>query len=550
MNDKNSVSGFSAPKVSFALLILLCALFSFVFGACVPKQQNQEMAENSLLGKDEAGIFNESGYPVVKEPITLQTIYAKDSWHGDLNQMPTLLRLQEKSGIALDIEQISGGSAYNEKVNLMFAGGDLPDFLSSGTPSNLSAYAELLRPLAGYIDAYMPNLSQFFAQRPDYRKMLKLADGNIYQLPMVQEFLQRETPIQVFINKKWLDALGLAVPQTTAEFYEALKAFKEQDPNGNGKNDEIPISLLGDGWTPRRELHTLAGSFTFPFDGDYLKVDAAGKVQFVPIVEAEGFQNFVEWWGKIYQEGLADTEIYTQNESILAGKAGILGAFTAWFDENVVGNEAVADYVMVNPLRGPDGKQQAMRARNVMSGRTFALSAQNSYPAATMRLMDMGYEPDFAWQIIHGPWDIVLQRDADGKVSTLPPQDGLSDDEWRYANTPGYGWPYGLLSTEYENWSGANNVQRKALRHKALVPFLPPAQAYLPVLNFTIEENNELAVVSTDVKDFFRQQYVGWITQGTDVREAWPGFVEQLKRIGVERYVEIHQAAYDRYISE
>ena len=58
MNDKNSGAGFSAQK--FALLILLCALLSFVFGACTPKQQIRDATENSFLGK--ADIF--SGYPI------------------------------------------------------------------------------------------------------------------------------------------------------------------------------------------------------------------------------------------------------------------------------------------------------------------------------------------------------------------------------------------------------------------------------------------------------------------------------------------------------
>ena len=546
--NQNLKGQFLAAKIWQTLLIprlsgLLLAVL--LFGACAPKQTEQE-ASDSLLGKAEADIFNESGYPIVKEPITLKTIYAKQATHGDLDQMPTLVRLQEKSGIALDIEQIPG-NAYNEKVNLMFASGELPDFIPSWGPSNLISYLDLLRPLAGYIDTYMPNLASFFAKRPDYRKMLKMPNGEIYQLPMVAENLQFETPYQMFINKKWLDALNLEVPQTTDEFYEALKAFKEQDPNGNGKNDEIPITYTGTG------EFEFVGSFTFPFEnGSYLKVDAADKVQFVPITEEEGFLDFVEWWQKLYQEGLVDPEVYTQDGAVYyaKGKTDPLGAFREWFDENVVGNEAVADYVMVNPLRGPDGKKQAMRARNIMSGRTFLLSAQNPYPASTMRLMDMGYEPDFAWQITYGPWDIVLERAADGKISALPPRDGLSEDEWRYANTPGYAWPYGLLSNEFENWLGPNNDQRKALRHKALVPFLPPAESYLPVLNFTMEESNELGVVSTDIGDFFKQQYVNWITQGTNVREAWPDFVEQLKRIGVERYVAIHQAAYDRYISE
>ena len=58
-----------------------------------------------------------------------------------------------------------------------------------------------------------------------------------------------------------------------------------------------------------------------------------------------------------------------------------------------------------------------------------------------------------------------------------------------------------------------------------------------------------LAILQTDINDYFKQQYANWITQGLDVREAWPGFVEQLETIGIARYVEIYQEAYDRYIA-
>ena len=47
---------------------------------------------------------------------------------------------------------------------------------------------------------------------------------------------------EIWINKEWLDKLGLAVPTTTDELYNVLKAFKTQDPNGNGKADEIPLT--------------------------------------------------------------------------------------------------------------------------------------------------------------------------------------------------------------------------------------------------------------------------------------------------------------------
>ena len=535
---KKTIAPFRAKTVA------MLACLSMLLAACTPKDQS---TETSLLGEAETDIFNETGYPIVKEPITLKTVYPKQASHGNLDQMPTLQLLQEVSGIKLDIEQIPG-PGYDTKISLMFAGGELPDFIPSWGPNNLINYIELLRPLGRYIDSYMPNLRNIFAQRPDYRKGLQLSNGEIYQLLMVAENVNIQTPTNLFINNKWLNALGLAIPETTDEFYEVLKAFKEGDPNGNGKADEIPIASGGLG------EFSFTGSFLFPLQPyalNYLKVSPEGRIEFVLFTEAEGFQQFAEWWQKLYQERLVDIESYTQAGSVLSSKVkeGVIGVFGAWFDENMAGTEGVQDYTLLKPLRGPDGLEQWPRMR-LEAGSTFMLPKSNAYPASTMRLMDMGYEPDYAWQIVQGPWDIVLERTGQGKVRAISAPEGLSDDEWRYQNTVGYAWPYALLLDEYANWIGPQTERRKTERHYVLEPFLPPAEAYVPRLNFTMEEQTELSVLSTDITDFIKQQYVGWITQGDDIRKGWPDFVEKLNAIGAERYVEIYQAAYERFMNQ
>ncbi|MCB2478098.1 ABC transporter substrate-binding protein, partial [Listeria monocytogenes] len=43
-------------------------------------------------------------------------------------------------------------------------------------------------------------------------------------------------------NKAWLEKLGLTTPETTEELYEALIAFRDQDPNGTGLKDEITMT--------------------------------------------------------------------------------------------------------------------------------------------------------------------------------------------------------------------------------------------------------------------------------------------------------------------
>ncbi len=503
------------------------------------------------MGEAERGIFNETGFPIVSEQITLSAIAWRTSIHGDFNQMLSLRRMEDHAGIQLDIEAIPD-AGYSQAINLRFAGGDLPDIIFSGPPANFMQYAgELIRPLEGYIENYMPNLRELFQKRPKYRKMSVRSDGHIYQLPRISEQTQNEAPNQAFINKKWLDALGLTVPRTTEEFYQVLKAFKEKDPNGNGVADELPASFMANVWWAYAPLHSFAGAFVFPFDGTYLKVGAGQRLEFVPIAESEDFQKFVIWWQILYQEGLVDIETYSQDLAMFfaKGKTGAYGVFVSWFARPVVGPELSDDYIMLPPLKGPKGRQQWMRNVNSAGGSdVFLLSAQNPYPASTMRFMDLVYDPEYAWQLGHGPWDIVIEELPDGKIGTLPPPEGLTEVEWIWQNTPNTNFPLGLLSDQYERWLGSRSIQRKRVHHKQLLPFFPETDNYVPAINFTNDEEAELAILRTDIFDFFKQSYVKWITRGTDIRAAWPGFVRRLENIGLEKYIEIYQAAYDRFI--
>ena len=532
------------------LFLAAIAAAPILLAACTPKSMEEE-SPGGLIGTEEADIFNETGFPIVKEPITLKVSVTKRPESGNYEQMPVITQIEEKSGINMDFQQIPNQS-YGEKINLMFASGNVPDVVFSGTPNNFMLYAgELIQPLDEYIERYMPNLSSIFAQRPRYRGYSMRPDGKTYQLPGLEEYPQVETPANLFINKTWLDALGLDIPETTDEFYEVLQAFKEGDPNGNGKADEIPFSGLDREWWPFQSLRTLGGSFFFPMGPENLKVNADGKLEYVPLSEAEGFQSFVEYYQKLYQEGLVDLESFTQRQSefFAKGSAKLLGSFIAWFDENVVGAEGVSDYVMLKPLTAPGGKSPRMLRVPTMSffGAGALMSTQNPYPASTMRMMDIMYNPEFSWQIQLGPWDMNLERLPDGRVNVLAPPEGLNLREWRFNNSPGGAWPLALLEEERLKIVMPSKDVRKQERYEALKPFLPAVEQYLPILSFTAEENDELAILRTDINGYFNQQYANWITQGLDVREAWPGFVEQLENIGIARYVEIYQAAYDRY---
>lgn len=98
-----------------------------------------------------------------------------------------------------------------------------------------------LVPIGDYLGKYAPHQAKVYNAFPELKTMLQQSDGKIYTyMTNTQTSRNDSTSGVLFINKTWLDKLGLPVPATMDEYYEALKAFKKKDPNGNGKADEIP----------------------------------------------------------------------------------------------------------------------------------------------------------------------------------------------------------------------------------------------------------------------------------------------------------------------
>ncbi|MCF0253329.1 MAG: hypothetical protein HUK26_03230, partial [Duodenibacillus sp.] len=84
-----------------------------------------------------------------------------------------------------------------------------------------------------------------FAEEPDTLSLAKTLEGEIYGLPKFQGKWPDCNGV-MFINKTWLDKLGLEVPTTLSQLRDVLIAFRDNDCNGNGDpNDEVPMDFNG-----------------------------------------------------------------------------------------------------------------------------------------------------------------------------------------------------------------------------------------------------------------------------------------------------------------
>ena len=188
--------------------------------------------------------FLETGDKIVKEKIELTFFAPLHSLHTKegYNAMKLFKVMEEVTNI--HINWVYGNvSNYDEIRASQWTSKKRPDaFFLWNSTEEVVKYGEngTIYELTDYIKDYAPNYQAILDSNPEYKKAATF-NGKMYSTLSIND-VPRDQTYKQFINKKWLDNLGLKMPTTTDELYTVLKAFKTEDPNGNGINDEIPLS--------------------------------------------------------------------------------------------------------------------------------------------------------------------------------------------------------------------------------------------------------------------------------------------------------------------
>ncbi|AZK45766.1 ABC transporter substrate-binding protein [Paenibacillus lentus] len=494
--------------------------------------------------------FNKEGLPIVSEPVTLKIVSPKAALAPEYSQMEIFKRLEEQTNVKIDWENIPD-TDYTEKKNLLLASGNLPDafYGADFTDYELINYGKdgTIIPLEELIEQYAPNLKALFERRPDIKSSITAPDGHIYGLPTWEENNLGTNPFFHVINKRWLDKLGLKVPETLEEYTEALLAFKTQDPNGNGKPDEIPLSFMHMQWC--MDIGGIFGAFGLPDNLEH-RIVRDGKVIFTATQPEykEALKYFHEKW---YKQGLIDPESFTQDAAQYLAKGKTtdetLGSYIWWEVEEVVGPERSQDYVLLSPLKGPHGDQTIGRSNGGGPGRgAFVITKENRYPEITMRWIDQQYEPYMAAQIHWGPLDVVFKKDENGKLVNLSLPEGTSAGEFRQKVAPGSGGP-GVITIE--DFGKIVDLEPRAKqRSEDLEQYYNPymEKENYPSIFFEPEELDKINKIESELIKYANTQRGKFIVEG-GVDEKWDNYVKTLEKMGLNELMEIYQTGLDRY---
>lgn len=534
-SNKKRMLSLKLAGVSVIAAILLVNL-----AGCSGSKDNDSTTETE-------GSFNQEGLPIVDEPITLDVLTVRWGNMGDtFLQNQWLKDLEQETNVKINW-QVMSSNDWGEQKSIMLASGSLPDiifgdivFTDSDIVNNLSYF----RPLDDYIDQYMPNLKAALKETPEMKRMSTFPDGKMYSLP-ARLPSRPQSSNQPIINKTWLDKLGLDIPENTEELYNVFKAFKEQDPNGNGKTDEIPVS--GSGNISMDLLNPFG--ITDLYGNSMMVID--NEPVYYPVTE--NYKEAIKWAHKLYAEGLIDQEIFTQDQTMSTAKhqnpdAALIGFTNQWVPDAVFGTWK-DQYLAIPTIAGPDGKRYQVGEPQGMSLRRneLLITTSNKYPEVSARWADQFYTNEASIQNFWGAIGTVIQKNDDGTFKLMNPPEGTSADAWYWdQSVRDFGPKY--VSPSFEKNIILDETTGDGL--KLVIDKLGSEYVTTPFPNvmYSAEEFQELPTLTTDIDGFVGTTRAKWISEG-NIDQEWDAYIKKLNDMGLERLLEIRKDAYKRYTS-
>jgi putative aldouronate transport system substrate-binding protein len=540
-------------KISKVLSVTLAT--SLLVAGCASNANKTDGAKGSKVGNSSPDYkLSNVAFPL-KDKVALKMVTSSSVLAPkDPNEKLIFSRLEKDTNVHID--WINYASDFGDKRNLLLASGDLPDALFNAgfSDAEILKYSKdgVIVPVDDLVDKYMPNLKAIYDKHPEYKAFATSPDGKMYSFPWIEELGAGKESIHsvtdmAWINKVWLDKLGLKIPTTTDELEKVLIAFKENDPNGNGQKDEIPMSfIINNG---NEGPHYLFGSFGLGDNWDHTVVTNEKKVVYTRA--DEGYKEAMKWMNGLQNKGLIDPEAYTQDWPTFTakGKEKRYGLYFTWDRANVSGDNE--EYVLMPPLKGPNGQQNIARANGfgLDRGRAVITSA-NKNLELTARWLDKMYDPVQSAQNNWGTYGDDKQQNIfemkDGKLKHLP-LNGTAPGELRDKTC--VGGPLAILDTYYGNQvTKPDDAAWRLERIKELVPFMK-ADNVFPRVFYTTEEMDEYTKLDTLINPFTDRKTAEWISKG-GVEQEWNAYLAELDKMGLKKFVEIKQKAFDNFNSK
>lgn len=540
------------------LSVLVCGLLlASAMGGCNQQETSSAPADESGASSSGPVMSAPGEFPIVDETVTYTVMAPQTNYILDLQTNAYSTWLEEKTNVHIEYETVPE-AALSEKVNLSLASSEIPDaYLSCNLDSSTQVRygkAGVFLDLAPMIEEYGYEIPKAYEANSLLPGAITDPDGEIFALAGVNECYHCVYCGRAWINKTWLDNLGLDYPETTEEFREVLRAFKTRDPNGNGEADEIGMLGISDMW--RASCYDfLLGSFVYNDFTDRLSV-VDGTVNYV--ANTEEFREGLRYIRSLIEEELIDPISLTLTEEeahvLTGGDVANVGVATGMAYWNVLSAND-EEYIGLSPLEGPNGERNAfVRATGIVTGQ-FAITNEAENPEILFRWADAQFSEEATYFSSWGPEGEGWEKAPEGTLGINGEQalyvvlEGVSNTDAETVQNiamPNIALANRTNAFRLGQAVGGEDDSEERLYEAASTYYFPYAkeQTY-PLMVMGEDESAKINEFKTAINAYADEMISGFLAGNYDLDSDWDAYLAEFEAMGLDEYLELLQAAYD-----
>lgn len=535
-------------KKSISLLTAVLLAASLLGGCGQANGESPTKAASTETGGQ--NVDGEVTYPMENGGSISYGMTLSGTWsdrYDSFDKLPLGIALEEKTGVDMEMLHVENKQA----MNLLLVSGELPDiigynFQASYTGGEAKAIQDgLIYPMSEeFVKKNAPDYWKVISSNPDLLKQVKTPEGDIYGFAFILGDDLLKGGYGLIVRDDWCEELGISLPETADEFYEMLKAFKEQ------KGVEIPFCVDINFLKAILDRGLITSPFGLVTTDIYLK---DGKVEIG--YAQEEFKAVLEWLSKLYAEGLLDPNFATLDKdtitaNMLTGKSGVSsGACGSILGTWLVTNKNVEDYSLagIKNLVANRGDTPMYGHYNTdVAGGVTVITTACKDPEQAARFLNYGYTEEGNMLYNFGIEGESYEMKEGAPVYTekilhnsegLTVQQAMSEYLLAWGNGPFVQDKDYLLQyyTEEEQKVALDRwVQNNAKDYK------------LPRITINEKDAGQYSSLKSELETYRDEMIIKFI-RGEESLDGFDKYLSTLDSMGVEKLKEMVQNAVDEY---
>lgn len=488
-----------------------------------------------------AGFVYDGNGPITDLDGQHLSVLAQNSYYStvDLRQAAIIKEVQKAANVTIDWTLIDPTN-YTDAVSPMLASGtDLPDIVLLPTldPNQQYSSSGMFVALDNYFDL-MPNFTKWLAENPEIKASLTASDGHIYYVPTTN-VTRNYQPVLMY-NYKWLADAGFDVPDTLDELLEVIRYYNSHDMNGNGKKDEIGLSLTS-GFLPYMFGPAFGLNFTSS-DGFFAKDD--GTVVYAQATPE--YKEYLTFLNSMYKEGLLEVEFTTLTrdqiiERFAQDRTGI--TFDFGWQSSMTYSPQLPYYdgtmatgvVLEKPVSGPN--EGFYVGRNAI-GLIYGVSAESDKIELAVKFLDYAMSEKNQEMYVWGIEGESYTVEADGSKKYTAK---ASDNNWLQSLgiNPAQVFP----AQQSVEATDALVAKWHADQDDVVATYV---KSPWPFIYSTEDEASVVSMFMVDIQTYVDEMAIAFIT-GTTPLSEYDAYVSALNRMNLPELLKVKQAQWDRY---